>query len=99
MPTNPILMWAARETCYMHVRREEASASGTPFPQRCEAETQQPFCKKQLEPPKEANQETTAAAEATATHGLLTRRQLPPQFVHNAICPNSHGWPRPSDAA
>lgn len=41
---------------------------------------------------------TAAAAQAIATHGLLTR-QLPPQFVHNAMGPNSHGWPRPSDAA
>lgn len=56
---------------------------------------------KQVQPRKKQTKTAAAAgagaAQAIATHGLLTR-QLPPQFVHNAIGPNSHGWPRPGDA-
>lgn len=67
MHTDPKMMWAARETCYMHVRREGASVSGTPFPQCCEAETQQPFSKKQLKPQKKQTKKTR----------LLLKRQQP----------------------
>lgn len=70
MPTNPEMMWAARETCYMHVLREGVSASGTPFPQCCEAETQQPFCKKQLRPQKKQPKQPR----------LLLKRQQPTVF-------------------
>lgn len=81
-------MWAARETCYMHVLRERASASGTPFTRDCEGRDTAAVLQKASRAPEKANQKTTAAAEAIATHashGLLTRRQSPPQFVHNAI--------------
>lgn len=72
----------------MYVLPGGASVSGLELRMTARQRDSSRFAKSNSKPPQKKQTRTAAAAEAIATHGLLTH-QSPPQFVHDAMSPNS----------